>query len=145
MPETRPPQALTDAPYLPALMPAFIQHLAVRWAQGGLPFSGGDALHSRLWLQLRGEPVAPELMAILFADAMPSPVMAAARGRVAAASLAWSIELMPAASQPVGTGWWRADTDLTGNADGYANQYSTIWTPDGRAAAFSHQVVILYG
>jgi hypothetical protein len=45
----------------------------------------------------------------------------------------------------VDEGWWRADTELTGHADGYANQRSTVWTPAGQPAAFSHQVVAVYG
>ena len=145
MPATRAAEAVPQVPFLPKIMPAFLQHLATRWAEGDPPYTGGSARHSRLWLQLQGDPVEPELLAILFADAMPSPVMGQASSRVFAASLAWSIELLPAAFDGGGHGWWRADTELTGNAEGYANQVSTVWTPGGEPAAISHQVVAIYG
>ncbi len=86
-----------------------------------------------------------EPLSILFADAMPSPLMVIATSRVFGASLAWSLELLPPAGGAAGDGWWRADTELTGNADGYANQVSTVWTPRGEPAAISHQLVAVYG
>lgn len=144
-PPARDVDELADVPFIGPPMPGFMRQLRVRWAEGGLPFSGGDTRASRLWLQLRGEPVPAELCAILFADAMPSPIMAAATGRLHAASLAWSLEVLAAGTAPAAGGWWRADTELTASADGYANQRSTIWAPDGAPAAFSHQVVAVYG
>jgi acyl-CoA thioesterase len=144
-PPTAHPDGLREMPFLPGRMPEFMRHLAVRWAEGVPPFKGGDSDSSRLWLRLRGDRVAPELAAIMFADAMPSPAMAWAPRGTFGASLAWSIELLPAASREPGEGWWRADTVLTHCAGGYANQVSTIWTPHGDPAAFSQQVVAIYG
>ena len=144
-PLTRPPDALRDTPYMPQLMPAFVRHLTTRWAEGDPPYSGGTSTSSRIWLALRGDPVPRELLTILFADAMPSPAMSAAKTRVFGASLAWSIEFLAPSQAGDSAGWWRADTELTGNAQGYANQVSTIWTPQGEAAARSQQVVAVYG
>ncbi len=145
MPATRAAESIPPLPFLPQVMPAFLQHLDTRWAEGDPPYSGGSARHNRLWLQLRGDPVESELLSILFADAMPSPLMATATSRVFGASLAWSLEGLPPAGGAAGDGWWRADTELTGNADGYANQVSTVWTPRGEPAAISHQLVAVYG
>lgn len=144
-PPTRAPGSLRDTPYMPQLMPAFVRHLVTRWAEGDPPYSGGTSTSSRIWLALRADPVPRELLTILFADAMPSPVMSAAKSRVFGASLAWSIEFLAPSQAGDGEGWWRADTELTGNAQGYANQVSTIWTPQGEAAARSQQVVAVYG
>jgi len=144
-PATRLPDSLPEVPFMPERMPAFMQHLATRWAEGDPPYSGGSSTHSRIWLALRGDPVPRELLVILFADAMPSPVMSAARSRVFGASLGWSIEFLAPSQQGEDDGWWRADTELTGHAQGYANQVSTIWTPQGEAAARSQQVVAIYG
>lgn len=144
-PPTRAPDALRDVPFMPDRMPAFARHLVTRWAEGDPPYSGGTSTHSRIWLSLRGDPVPGELLTILFADAMPSPAMSAARSRVFGASLGWSIEFLAPSQNAHGEGWWRADTELTGNAQGYANQVSTIWTPQGEAAARSQQVVAIYG
>ncbi len=144
-PETRPVESLRDTPYMPGRMPVFMQHFATRWAEGDPPFSGGAVSASRIWLALRGEPVPRELLTILFADAMPPPVLSAATGRVFGASLTWSIELLAASQRGGSEGWWRADTEATGNADGFANQVSTIWTPQGEPAARSQQLVAVYG
>ncbi len=144
-PQSRPAESLTDTPYLPGLMPVFMQHFATRWAEGDPPFSGGCGLHSRIWLALRGDPAPRELMSILFADAMPPPVLGWAKSRVFGASLTWGIEFLAASASGGSEGWWRADTELTGNGEGFAHQVSTIWTPQGEPAARSQQVVAVYG
>lgn len=145
---SRPPsaaaEALPDTPFMPARMPAFIRHFATRWAEGAPPGTGQPACPSRIWLSLRSAPVPRELLTILFADVMPSPALSPARGPVFAASLAWSIEFLPASQGEGGDGWWRADTELAGSAQGYAHQLTTVWAPDGSAAARSQQVVALY-
>lgn len=143
-PPSAPADALPDTPFLPGRMPVFLRHFANRWAEGAPPGSGQPAGPSRIWLALRSAPVPRELLAILYADMMPSPALSPARGPVFAASLAWSIELLAASQGDDGEGWWRADTELAGSAQGYAHQLTTVWTPDGQAAARSQQVVALY-
>lgn len=156
MPAAPAPETLFEVPYLPGRMPPFMQHFASRWAEGLPPYSGRPAPTSKLWLQLRGERIDRELLTLMFCDAMPSPAMAEGRKPFFAASLAWSIEFLPAALEPVdapgadrgpaaaGGGWWRADTELTASAEGFANQLTTLWTPEGHPAAISHQVVAMY-
>lgn len=148
MTDTRPPVRPADEvaaiPFIEGVTPGFGRHFDIRWAQGGPPHSGADATCSKIWLMLHGESIDPELLCILFADAMPNPVMAGVRDRAFSASLAWSLEFLPAAHAPVGEGWWRADTAVTGYAQGYANQRTIIWAPSGEPAAFSQQVVAVY-
>jgi len=148
MPAAPAPETLFEVPYLPGRMPPFLQHFAARWAEGLPPYSGRVAPSSKIWLQLKGERIDRELLTVVFCDAMPSPAMAEGRAPFFAASLAWSIEFLPAAFEPAaGTpaeGWWRADTELTANAEGFANQLTTLWSPEGQPAAISHQVVAMY-
>lgn len=143
-PATTPADALSDAPFIAAQMPAFLRHFSHRWAEGAPPGTGQPIGPSRIWLALRSAPVPRELMAILYADAMPSPALAPARGPAYGASLAWSIEFLSASQGDDGEGWWRADTEIAGSAQGYAHQITTVWAPDGRAAARSQQVAALY-
>lgn len=53
MPELRAPAELREAPFLPALMPAFLQHFRQRWAGGSVPFSGGPLKPASMWARLR--------------------------------------------------------------------------------------------
>ncbi len=143
-PSTRPAEALDDLPFIPGRTPAFFQHFRSRWAEGDPPASAGSTLHSRIWMQLNSNPVNSELLCILFADAMPSPIMSTARSKVFGASLAWTLEFLPPSQQVQRPDWWRADTELTGHGQGYANQVTTLWTPQGLPAARSQQVVAIY-
>ena len=52
---------------------------------------------------------------------------------------------MPPATPPDPTGWWRADTEAIAAGDGYVNQRTTLWAPDGTLAALGYQVAAVYG
>ena len=141
---SRQPESLTELPFTPGKTPIFFQHFRSRWAEGDPPSTGGNSLHSKIWLQLQGAAVPRELLTILFADAMPSPVMGTTKSQVFGASLAWTIEFLETAQSADNEGWWRADTELVAHSQGYANQLTTIWTPQGEAAARSQQVMAIY-
>jgi acyl-CoA thioesterase len=141
---SRQAESLADLPFIAGKTPVFFQHFRSRWAEGDPPSTGGSTLHSKIWLQLQSASVPRELLTILFADAMPSPVMGTTRARVFGASLAWTIEFLDAAQHGDDSGWWRADTELIAHSQGYANQLTTIWTPEREAAARSQQVMAIY-
>lgn len=145
-PETRAAETAHELRLVPGRTPPFLMHIDTRWVEGNPPHRGGDERHSRIWMRLRDtRPVSPELLAVLFCDAMPSPAMGMVRKHIFAASLSWNLEFLPAAHACRTAGWWRADTELTSSGEGFATQYTTLFAPDGEAVALSHQVVTIYG
>ncbi|WP_119154495.1 acyl-CoA thioesterase [Caldimonas tepidiphila] len=139
------PQESSPVPFVPELAPRFFAHFALRWAEGPLPYSGGEGWQARAHLRLQGEPVDAELMTVMMADAAPSPAAARLRGPVPVSSVSWALELAPPDALAYPGDWWRIDKDVRAAAQGYVNESTTVWTPDGRAAAWGHQVMAFYG
>jgi acyl-CoA thioesterase len=140
-PEQTPPRTLPAG-----IAPNFTQHMDMRFAEGGAPFSGTVSTLSRIHLQLRGEPVSgisTELLTVLLADVPPTPLLSQFTKPTPASSVSWELELRPL---PQATeGWWRVDTDVLAAAGGYSNQATRLWSPDGELAALGYQVVTVYG
>lgn len=153
LPHLRPPQPDVAVsakqafrwPYIPNMMPAFTQHLDIRHGEGGMPFTGSTDWHSRTYVRLlQADGVSAELLSVLLADAGPTPALAQLKGFVQASSVSWALELRPVeASDP--SGMWRMDKDALATGEGYVNEKTTLWTPDGQLAALGYQVVAVYG
>lgn len=140
----RQPSDLPALPFLPGVTPNFTQHLDFRWAEGQPPFTGGDFWHARIHVRLKDEQPAPaELLAIMLADAAPTPALTRLPQRSPASSVTWALEL--AALGDPGEGYWRIDKDTRAAAAGYVNETTRLWTPQGRLAAHGYQVVAVYG
>lgn len=140
------PHASFQWPYVPHVMPAFTQHVDMRHAEGGMPFTGSEAWHSRTHLRLH-EPagIDAELQAVLLADAGPTPALAQLKGFAPASSVSWALELRPVVHALAPDGFWRMDKDALATGEGYVNEKTTLWTPDGHLAALGYQVVAVYG
>ena len=54
-PAMPPLEACQALPYIPGVVPAFTQHLEMRWGLGGLPFSGNPSREMGGWVRQRGE------------------------------------------------------------------------------------------
>jgi acyl-CoA thioesterase len=139
------PDTALQLPFVPGISPNFIQHMDVRWAEGGLPFSGAESWHSRIHLRLRDDSVDRVLLAVLLADAAPSPVISRYRQPTPASSVSWELELRPSPHTPDPAGHWRIDTEVMASGGGYVNQVSRLWSPSGELAALGYQVVAAFG
>jgi acyl-CoA thioesterase len=143
------PDASIGRPYVPGLAPAFTQHVDLRWAEGGLPFSGAETWHSRIHLRLRdAQGVDVELLSVMLADAAPTPALSRFKVPTPASSVSWSLELQSHTLPDDGaaaTGWWRVDKDTHAAAGGYVSESTRLWSPNGRLAALGHQVVAVFG
>ncbi len=137
-------QDATPLPYLPGLTPNFTQHLDFRLGEGAFPFTGGGDWLTRYHLRLKDSAgVDNELIAIILTDAGPTPALSQAKAFAPASSVSWALELRPVANiDPQGL--WRLDQDTIAYDEGYANDRSQLWTPDGQLAAFGYQVVAVY-
>lgn len=153
LPELRPsqppvakdPDAALLWPYVPGLTPTYTQHLEFRQAEGGVPFSGSAESHSRIYVRLRvADGIDSELQSVLLADAGPTPALAQLKGFAPASSVSWALELRPV-TLTSDAGLWRMDKDALATGDGYINEKTTLWAPDGQLAALGYQVVAVYG
>ncbi|MDO9238082.1 MAG: thioesterase family protein [Aquabacterium sp.] len=131
-------------PYVPDVMPDFLQHLDVRHAEGAMPFTGSPDWHSRTHVKLHAtQGVDAELQTVMLADAGATPALGQLKGFAPASSVSWALELRPVdVSKP--DGFWRMDKDALATGEGYVNEKTTLWTPDGQLAAFGYQVVAIY-
>lgn len=152
LPTLRPPQVAVAKgvdesypwPFIAGMTPAFTRHLEFRHAEGGVPFSGDNAWHSRTYVRLLDNAgVDAELQAVLLTDAGPTPALAQVQGYAPASSVSWALELRPV---HVGQrdGHWRMDKDALAVGDGFVNEKTTLWTPCGQLAALGYQVVAVY-
>lgn len=140
-----PAERAQRVPFMPGVTPAFIQHFDMRWAEGPVPYSGGDAWNTRLYLRLLDDAdVHPELRCVLLADTPPTPAIGRLKQRAPSSSVTWALELRPL---PAGVSFeqpLRMDMDTLAAADGYINQRGLLWAPDGSLVALAYQVVAVY-
>lgn len=131
-------------PFMPGLTPNFTQHFDFRLADGAFPFMGADVWSSSMHIRMHHpEGIDNELMAVILADAGPTPPLARLKAPAAASSVSWALELR--AVPPVTSeAFWRMDKQANVVDDGYVNETTHLWTPDGRIAALGYQVVAVY-
>ena len=132
----------------PELRPAFIRHFDMRWALGAPPFSGVPSWEAQIHLRLTDPDAArlpPEVLTVLLADAPPSPAASHFTRPGAASSVSWALEMRPLPADESLDGWWRSDNRTVAADGGTTHQQFLLWSPSGRLAALSYQVLTLYG
>ncbi len=70
--------------------------------------------------------------------------LAQLKGFAPASSVSWALELRPV-ERPQDDAFWRMDKDALATGEGYVNEKTTLWTPEGEMAALGYQVVAVYG
>lgn len=163
MPALRRPAELRETPYLPALMPGFLQHYRQRWAGGSVPFSGAPLKPASMWARLReateGDDPGPgdaplpaaldsarvrEANLVAIADLPASPVLATLTKRVPGASLTWLLELLADPRELDPRAWLLLHTEARHAAAGYTSQTARIWDEAERPVAVSHQTTAIF-
>jgi acyl-CoA thioesterase len=139
------PEALPDLPYIPGIMPEFVQHLQLRWAVGRVPYSGHDEPHSSIFARLPDDGCNAEDVLIALADSIPTPALSMLEKPAPATSINWMLELIGDPAQLDRHQWSLIGTEVRAGADGYLSQTSVLWGPDGHAFSVSHQSVAIFG
>jgi acyl-CoA thioesterase len=133
-------------PPRPSGAPAFLEHFDMRWAEGAVPFSGGNGHTSCIHMRLNPQEaasVSAELQTVLLADLSPTPVIGELTRPSANSSVTWELQLRPVDPGPP-EGWWRADNESLMVDGGYVNQSAQLWAPSGQLAAYGYQVVAVF-
>ena len=139
------PESLSDMPYLPGIMPEFLQHLQLRWGVGRPPYSGHDQPHSSIFARMRDADCEAEEVLIALADSIPTPALSMLDKLAPATSINWMLELIGDPRLLDREQWSLIGTDVRAGADGYLSQTSVLWGPGGHAFSVSHQSVAIFG
>lgn len=149
-PERPPARAEADAlpamPFVPALMPPFLQHVETRPCDAARPFSGTPSVRSVIHMRLRdadASAIVPEVLTVLLGDMPATPALSELPERAMSSSVTWSLELRPTAAHVAG-GWWRIDSESVLVQGGTINHAARLWAPDGQLAAMGTQVVTVF-
>lgn len=134
-----------EQPFIPGLTPAFLQHTQVRWAHGGLPYSGTRSPSVQLYLRFRDEPVVDEGVILGLADIIPPIGLSYLKKPAAGSSMTWTLDFLRHDWPREGGDYWRVDAELLSGREGYSSQTITLFAPDGKAVALSRQAMVVFG
>jgi hypothetical protein len=131
--------------YKPGAAPEFLQHFAVRWSEGKLPFTGSPRTPTKAFIHHRDPAPLDESAIVALVDCIPTPAMSMMTAAAPASSLVWTLEFFEHRFDFAPDAWWRLDTDLDAAAEGYVNQTGVLLDPNGRPAALSRQLFAIFG
>jgi acyl-CoA thioesterase len=135
------PDEVAEATMPQERAPAFTQHFEMRWALGGLLFTGAAEPRSLIYARLRDRECGAEDALLALADVIPTPVLSMLTRPAPASSLNWMLEVLRNPARLDLHGWCLIDTHVRAGTDGYLSQTSVLYGPDGHAYSVSHQTV----
>src|SRR6185436_3292226 len=123
-----PRPALPPAGELPPMLPKggggapeFTRFFDYRLGFGASPYAGADVREIGGWCRFRDEPgPLGEEHVVGLLDAWPSPAVSRLATPAPAASITWSLELLPIEPAPAVDGWWLYHAELEAAGGGYA-------------------------
>lgn len=141
----RPVEVLRDVGYKSGLAPEFLQHFAIRWSEGKLPYTGSPRTPSKAFIHHRDAAPLSESGVVALIDCIPTPAMSMMTSMAPASSLVWTLEFFEHQFDFPPHAWWRIDTDLDAATEGYVNQTGVLLDPNGRPVALSRQLFAIFG
>ena len=135
---------LTDMRFDPVTLPAFVQHFALRWAEGARPFSATRS-RSKAYIRHRDSAPLTESHVIALIDCIPTPALSMFHAPAPSSSLVWTLEFLEHRYDFPPAAWWRIDTDIDAARDGYVTQTGILHDPTGRPVAITRQLVAVFG
>lgn len=136
---------INEVRFQEGVSPSFIQHFAVRWAEGAKPFSGSQHKRSQAFIRHRDTTALTESHVVGLIDCIPTPAMSMFTERAPASSLVWTLEFFEHTFDFSPDRWWRIDTDIDAATSGYVNQTGVLYNPDGTPVALTRQLVAVFG
>jgi hypothetical protein len=132
-------------PFVPNVVPAFMQHFNVRLLEGGLPFSGSSATRNVFDLGMQESGNATEAHLLAIADFVPPVALSWMAKPTPGSSMTWMLEVLDQdfATQPLQG--WRVDSEMIAARDGYTSQSTVIYAPNGTATVLSRQSMVIFG
>jgi len=130
--------------YVPDLAPAFVQHFALRFAEGAKPFTSTRS-PSKVYIRHRDPSPLTESHIVALVDCIPTPALSMFKAPAPGSSLVWMLEFFEHDLGFSPEAWWRIDTDIDAATGGYVNQTGRLHDPNGRPVALSRQLFTVFG
>jgi len=150
--DTRPglpePETVDPVPYIEGVTPAFLQHLELRYAAGGLPVTGAAEPDFGGWMRFRQPPKRfgmRELVALT--DAWPPALLPMFERPAPISTLTWTFQPLPVDSGQLSDerdAHWQYDARTVAAAGGYTQAHARVWDRAGRLRALSTQTVAYF-
>jgi acyl-CoA thioesterase len=125
--------------------PGFLQHFGMRFAEGSRPFTGLNLSTSKVYVRHKDPAALTESHVVALIDCIPSPLMQMMTKRAPSSSVTWTLQFLRHDYTFAPDAWWRIDTEVNSAGEGYACESSVVLDPAGVPAAFSRQLVTVYG
>lgn len=135
-------------PWLPGITPNFTQHFDMRWAVGGLPFSGNLSREMGGWVSFADAQLADQRLdechLLGLVDAWPPALLPHLKAPAAGSSLTWTIEFMQPLQVCAANSRFAYLATIEHAADGYGHVAAGLWDSQGRQVAISRQTVTVF-
>ncbi len=144
-PQMAAPETIEPFPYIAGMTPDFFQHLEMRLADGGFPYSGASTSHMDGWMRFRQAPPTFDIRHfVTLVDCWPPAVVQMLSELKPGSSMTWTLEIVDDVTAEPDTHWaYSVRTDVAGG--GYGHTDARVWHPDGRLVAISRQTVAVFG
>lgn len=137
-------EEINEIRYAPDKSPAFIQHFALRVAQGAKPFTSTRS-PTKIFIRHRDPSPLTESHIVALVDCIPTPALSMYQAPAPGSSMAWVLEFFEHDLESNPEAWWRIDTDIDAATGGYVNQTGLLIDPNGRPVALSRQLFAVFG
>jgi acyl-CoA thioesterase len=124
--------------------PPFMQHFAIRWAQGARPFTATRS-PSKAFIRHRDPAPLTESHVVALIDCIPTVALSMLTAPAPGSSLVWTVEFFEHDLRFPADAWWRIDSDIDAATEGYVNQTGLLIDPNGRPVALSRQLFAVFG
>jgi acyl-CoA thioesterase len=138
-------EELTDMRFMPERgAPQFVQHFALRWAEGARPFTSTRS-PSKAFIRHRDPSPLTESHLVALVDCIPTPALSMFKAPAPGSSMVWVLEFFEHDLEFSPEAWWRIDSDIDAATGGYVNQTGLLHDPNGRPVALSRQLFAVFG
>jgi acyl-CoA thioesterase len=127
------------------IAPSFLQHFDIRWAEGTRPFTGTTLNKSKAYIRHRDPAALTESHVVALIDCIPSVILQMMTRVAPSSSMDWTLQFLRHDYTHSPDAWWRIDSGVDAAADGYSSESGIVYDPDGRPAAFTRQLVAVFG
>jgi acyl-CoA thioesterase len=134
--------SLREMPYIPGVMPEFTQHVMLQWATGSLPYAGGAEARYEGYCRFR-EPAGDVEGLIGLLDAWPCPSLSLLKSPTPASTISWTAHVLHVPQSF--DGWFAFASETVAGEGGFHTSVGRLHAPDGRLAAWSEQLVAVFG
>ncbi|MBO3274643.1 acyl-CoA thioesterase [Pseudomonas schmalbachii] len=147
-PSFKGPEESQELPFVRGAMPEFLQHFAMCFSVGGLPFTSNKSRQMGGWMGFRhgvGDEQMEAAHLLALVDTWPPAVLPHLSAPAPGSSLTWTIEFVQPMPRLAANDWCRYLATIEHARDGYGHAAAQCWTPDGELLAISRQTVTVFG